>query len=99
MKRKLLDLQDRIQIKKRRVLKSVAEAVELTQKSLQSADASVDTVPLSEVPVTTGGDNSELAAELDKVKVHIEGLESAETITVRWHVDFLDKVNNFVLRR
>lgn len=37
-------------------------------------DVPVNTVPLSEVPVTTGGDTSELVAEFDEAKARIAKL-------------------------
>lgn len=53
MKRKLLDLWDGCQTKKRRVPTNVAEAVEIAQELLRLADVSVNTMLLSKVPFTT----------------------------------------------
>lgn len=62
---------------------NVPDADELAQELLWSAVVLVNTVPSSKVPVTTGGGSARFAAGLDKVKVRIAELESAETITVR----------------
>lgn len=91
-KRNLTNLQEECQTKKPRVPTNVAEAVELAQMLLRSADASVNTVLSEEVPVTTGTRTAELAAKLNKAKARIKELESIESITVRWHGELLDEV-------
>lgn len=92
MRRRLLDSQDDRRTKQRRVQTSVDEAVKLDQALLRSADVSVNNVPLSEGTVTTGGEFTEFAAELDKAKARIVKLEPVKTITVRRHEEVLDEV-------
>lgn len=65
--------------------KNVAEAVELAQGLLQSADVSVHTAPLSLGPETSGGGTIELVAMLDKTRSHFAEVESVEAITVLQH--------------
>lgn len=68
VRRELLDLQDNCQANKRRVLTNFTQAVQFTYELLQPSDAPVNSVPLSEVPVTTEGDTTEIVSELDKAK-------------------------------
>lgn len=52
----------------------------------------VHAVPSSVDPATTGGENTALAAELDKAKARIAELESVEAITARRHEELLREV-------
>lgn len=91
-KLKLLDMQDECRTEKERFPTNVAEAVELAQELLGSTDVHVNTVPPSEIPVTTGGDIAELTAELDKAKFRINELVFVEPFTIRWHGELWDEV-------
>lgn len=88
----LSDSQDVCWANKRKAAPNVAEAIELAKMLLQSADAGVHAVKLSEVPVSAIGDSSTLAAEFKKAKAPIVELESLDTITVRWHQEHLEEV-------
>lgn len=63
VKRKLLDLRDECRAKQRRIPANVAVADELAHELLQPADVSVSSIPALEVPTTTGGNATVLAAE------------------------------------
>lgn len=66
-----MNLLDECRTKKRMVFSNVFEAVELIHKLLQLADAPIDAVPSSEIPVTTDRDAIALSSELDKTKTRI----------------------------
>lgn len=57
---------------------------------LRSADVRVNTVPLPEVLVATGGEATKLEARMNKRKARIAELESLETMTVRRHEELLN---------
>lgn len=54
---------------------SVVKGIELSQELLRSAN----------IPVTKGGDTTELVAELDNSKACFAELQSVKTISVRRH--------------
>lgn len=88
----MFDLQDECPVKRWKIQTNVSETVKLAQELLRS-DTGVDAVLSSDVPITTDGNATTLAAELDKAKVRISKLESKEIITARWHEELLEKFN------
>lgn len=90
VKRKLIDLRDECRAKQRRFPTNVAEGVGLAQEIMRS-DTGVNVVMLSDFTVTTNGDATTLAEELDKAIRRIASLESMKTITVLWNKEFLDE--------
>lgn len=77
--------------KRPRVPTSVAEVATLAPELLQS-DIGVDTVPSLDIPVTSDGNVTTLATELDEVMEDITELESMETLTGRGREDVLEKI-------
>lgn len=95
MKRRLLDLQDKYEIKKRRVTTSFTEAVELIREFLWPTNVLINTVPSSEVLVTTGEDITQISGQFDRSESCIAKLDSIETVTIIRHKHLLFEVEHF----